>query len=106
MKNKAIRILQIHIGGKLFTGVISYLYHQYKYVDKSKANYDFLSFRKNPLETMSEDPVFKDSSFFAFNAVKPSSGTTNRMLSAKKEKQIGAENVRLWKSYSIGRGFE
>ena len=36
-----INILQVVVGGKLFTGVVSFLYQYYTHIDHEKVHFDF-----------------------------------------------------------------
>ena len=44
---KKTSVLQVLIGYSTFTGVASYLYQQYSFMDRDKVHYDFLFCRKN-----------------------------------------------------------
>ena len=68
MSNQPIKVLQIQIGGKTFSGVSSYLYQYYKHMDHSRVHYDFLFCRDNSMELVQEDPALTGSKFYVLNA--------------------------------------
>lgn len=63
-----IHVLQIVIGGNSFSGVASYLYQQYRFMDHRKVHYDFLFCKENSMALHMDDPVFADSKFFELKA--------------------------------------
>lgn len=74
---KKVNVLQVQIGGPTFSGISSYLFQQYKYIDRSQIRYDFLFFRENSMELVSNDPVFTGSHFFTVNTRRKNSRSTN-----------------------------
>lgn len=68
MRNGPVKILQIQIGGKTFSGVASYLYQYYKHMDHTRVRYDFLFCRENSMELVQNDPVLEGSKFHVLNA--------------------------------------
>ena len=81
MGERPVKILQVQIGGKTFSGVASYLYQYYKNMDHSLVRYDFLFCRDNSMELVKDDPILKDSKFYVLNAVK---GKSNDYLAIKR----------------------
>lgn len=77
MNGDRIKVLQVLVGGKTFTGVASYLYQQYLHMDRSRVHYDFLFCRENAMELVQDDPIFSDSAFITLNAVKGSARSTD-----------------------------
>ncbi len=77
MKSRQIKVLQITIGGKNFTGVASYLYQYYKYMDRSKVHFDFLFCRENSMAIKMDDHLFCDSKFYVLNAVKKNTSSND-----------------------------
>lgn len=63
-----VKILQVAIGGKTFTGVANYLYQQYLHMNRSRIHYDFLFCRENSMELVNNNEIFSDSKFMALNA--------------------------------------
>ncbi len=81
MGNRPVKVLQVQIGGKTFSGVASYLYQYYKNMDHNLVHYDFLFCRENSMELVQDDPVLKDSKFYVLNAVK---GKSNDYIAIKR----------------------
>ena len=81
MGEHPVKILQVQIGGKTFSGVSSYLYQYYKHMDHNKIHYDFLFCRENSMELVKDDPEVKDSEFYVLNAVK---GKSNDYVAIKR----------------------
>lgn len=88
MKN----ILQVLSGNSHFTGVASYLYQQYIYMDRKEIHYDFFLCKENSMESVMHDPIFSDSEFYVIHARTKRTGSTdygrikrelNRILSEK-----------------------
>ena len=78
MSDSVVKVLQVLIGGKTFTGVASYLYQQYLHLDRSKVHYDFLFCRENAMELVMHDDVFYDSKFVSLNATRKNSSVDYR----------------------------
>lgn len=81
MGEHPVKILQVQIGGKTFSGVASYLYQYYKHMDHNKVHYDFLFCRENSMELVKNDQVLKESNFYVLNAVR---GRSNDYLAIKR----------------------
>ena len=62
---KTIEVLQILAGGKTFNGITSYLYQQYRAIDKEIIHYDFLYTKRDSFKMVKDDPVFKNSEFYS-----------------------------------------
>lgn len=62
------KILHVLSGNKTFSGVASYLYQQYKYINQEKVHYDFFFCKENSMELVMNDPVFTISKFTVANA--------------------------------------
>ena len=89
MKNQ-VRVLQVLIGGNTFTGVSSYLYQYYKFIDRNVVHFDFLFCRENSMKLVQDDPIFKDSSFYILNAKKNNSNDYKKIY--KELQKILEEN--------------
>lgn len=76
MKN----ILQVLSGNKHFTGVASYLYQQYTYMDRNEVHYDFFLCKENSMEFVMKDPIFADSEFYVIHARMRRTRSTNYPL--------------------------
>lgn len=81
MNTKPVRVLQILIGGKTFSGVASYLYQYYKFMDTKRVHFDFLFCRENSMELVKNDPVLQGSNFFELHAVKGKSNDYRAIIS-------------------------
>lgn len=79
MEKTKKKILQITLGGKNFTGIVSYLYQYYKHIDREKIIFDFLFCRENSMEMIMNDPVFTGSNFFELFAIKANSNSNDYM---------------------------
>ncbi len=75
-----INILQVVVGGKLFTGVVSFLYQYYTHIDHEKVHFDFCFIRENALGSKADDPVFSDSKFYVLNAIKSNNKTDHKKM--------------------------
>lgn len=62
---KQIQVLQILFGGGTLNGIASYLYQQYKFIDRDRVKYDFFFVRENNLESVKDDPIFESSIMYA-----------------------------------------
>lgn len=71
---KPIRVLQLTIGGKDFTGVCNFLYTYYKAICHNEVIFDFVFCRQNSMNLVRQDSVFDNSSFYEFNAVNRKNG--------------------------------
>lgn len=87
MNMEKIRVLQILIGGENYSGVSSYLYQQYKHIDRDRVLYDFLFCRKDSMSLVENDEIFKDSDFVALNAVKEKTLSTDYIMLFRGVKQ-------------------
>ena len=81
MGEHPVKVLQVQIGGKTFSGVASYLYQYYKHMDHTRVKFDFLFCRENSMELVKNDPELKDSAFFVLNAVR---GKSNDYLAIQR----------------------
>ena len=86
--NRPVRVLQIAIGGKTFSGVASYLYQQYKQIDKTKVHYDFLFTKENSMSLVMHDSVFTDSRFYELKATRKNSTSNDYGKITRKIDQI------------------
>lgn len=66
---RQIQVLQILGGARNLNGIASYIYQQYKFIDKKKVRYDFFFTRENSLESVKDDPIFKSSNMYVLGAV-------------------------------------
>ena len=67
--NAPIKVLQITIGGKEYTGIASYFYQYYRHIDHDRVHFDFAFCRENSMKLIKDDPIFDDSNFIELNAV-------------------------------------
>ena len=67
--DKQVKVLQI-INGTSGTigGIETFLTERYRRMDREKIRFDFAFTRKNTMELVMDDPVFKDTHFFATHA--------------------------------------
>lgn len=77
------RILHVLSGNKTFSGVASYLYQQYKLIDRSKVIYDFFLCKENSMELVMDDSIFKESKFYVINARTKKTKSTNYLIISK-----------------------
>lgn len=68
MHGDQIRVLQVELGCKVFTGVSSYLIQQYSQIDRDKIHYDFLYVRHNSMKMRMDDLAVAESKFFSLDA--------------------------------------
>lgn len=73
MKN----ILQVLSGNSHFTGVASYLYQQYRHMDRAEIHYDFFLCKENSMESVMRDPIFSGSEFYVIHARTRRTHSTN-----------------------------
>lgn len=64
MLKENINVLHILGGGNEFSGIASYLYQQYKYINHNKVHYDFLFVKENSMKPVMNNTIFIDSNFF------------------------------------------
>lgn len=81
--SKKVRVLQILVGGDTFTGISSYLYQFYSYMDREKVHFDFLFCTENSLKMKQDDPIFDDSLFYELHARKKNSSSTDYIAAYK-----------------------
>ena len=70
MLSKHIRILQIESGCKVFSGVSSCLFQQYRAMNRERIHYDFLYVKHNSIAAVKDEPFLADSKVFSLNAKK------------------------------------
>ena len=85
MSRQPVKVLQIQIGGKTFSGVASYLYQYYKHMDHSRVHYDFLFCRENSMELVRADPALAGSKFYVLNAKRGNSNDYGKIVSGVRE---------------------
>ena len=85
------RILQVLSGNKNFSGIASYLYQQYKYMDREKVRYDFFFCKENSMELAMNDPIFKDSEFYVINGRIKKTGSTDYLKVVRELNRILAK---------------
>ena len=93
MTNSIINVLQVEVGTPFFTGVSSYLYQQYRAIEKEKVHYDFLYLRNSPIPLMRDDPAFAGSVFFSLDARHGSSQRLDYLKVIREIKRILKENL-------------
>ncbi|WP_373261704.1 glycosyltransferase [Hungatella hathewayi] len=95
-EDNKVKVLQISIGGGVFTGVASYLYQYYKYMDRDKVQFDFLFTNKNSMRLVMNEDIFSGSTFYELCAIneKTHSNDYKRVLA-------GISNVLNQKHYDI-----
>ena len=81
MDKRPVKVLQIQIGGKTFSGVASYLYQYYRNMDHSRVHYDFLFCRENSMELVKDDPALTGSKFYVLNAKRGNSNDYGKITS-------------------------
>ena len=87
MKNK-VNVLQVVVGGKTFAGIASYLYQQYKAINKEEVHFDFLFTKENSMQLVENDPIFEDSKFFFLNAKSKKSSSNDYVKIVKGLRKI------------------